>query len=131
MVFRRQKGALDANAKALAAHLRANPDQPLADIAWTLQKGRRGFEHRRVVVAETHEDAAAQLEENDPRRAFSHSVIGAKPDYVFMFPGGGAQYAGMARDLYETEPVFAEWMDRGLEILQPKLDYDIRALWLP
>lgn len=127
----RTKGALDANAKALAAHLQANPDQPLADIAWTLQKGRRGFEHRRVVVAETHEDAAAQLEENDPRRAFSHSVIGAKPDYVFMFPGGGAQYAGMARDLYETEPVFAEWMDRGLEILQPKLDYDIRALWLP
>jgi len=37
----------------------------------------------------------------------------------------------MARDLYETEPVFAEWMDKGLDILAPKLDYDIRALWLP
>ena len=48
-----------------------------------------------------------------------------------MFPGGGAQYAGMARDLYETEPVFRDWMDRGLAVLQPKLDYDIRALWLP
>ena len=48
-----------------------------------------------------------------------------------MFPGGGAQYAGMARDLYQTEPEFADWMDRGLDILQPKLDYDIRALWLP
>ena len=127
----RNKTALDANCAALAAHLRANPDQPLADVAWTLQKGRRGFERRRVIVAETHEHAAAQLEQNDPRRAFSHSVVGEDPDYVFMFPGGGAQYAGMARDLYETEPVFAEWMDRGLEILQPKLDYDIRALWLP
>ncbi|MDP5362004.1 MAG: type I polyketide synthase, partial [Paracoccaceae bacterium] len=127
----RTKAALDANAQRLAAHLRANPDQDLADIAWTLQKGRRAFERRRVVVAETHEDAAQQLQDNDPRRAFTHSVVGADPDYVFMFPGGGAQYAGMARDLYETEPVFAEWMDRGLEILQPKLDYDIRALWLP
>ena len=48
-----------------------------------------------------------------------------------MFPGGGAQYAGMARDLYETEPVFADWMDRGLDHLQKQLDYDIRALWLP
>ena len=48
-----------------------------------------------------------------------------------MFPGGGAQYPGMARDLYETEPVFADWMDRGLAHLQPQLDYDIRALWLP
>ena len=48
-----------------------------------------------------------------------------------MFPGGGAQYAGMARDLYDTEPVFREWMDQGLDILQPKLDYDVRAIWLP
>ena len=127
----RNKAALDANCNALAAHLRANPEQPLADVAWTLQKGRRAFERRRVIVAETHEDAAAQLEQNDPRRAFTHTVVGEDPDYVFMFPGGGAQYAGMARDLYETEPVFAEWMDKGLEILQPKLDYDIRALWLP
>ena len=53
------------------------------------------------------------------------------PEITFMFPGGGAQYAGMARDLYETEPVFADWMDRGLDILAPKLDFDIRALWLP
>ncbi|MDX8349852.1 SDR family NAD(P)-dependent oxidoreductase [Cognatiyoonia sp. IB215446] len=127
----RNKAALDANCAALAQHLRENPDQNLADVAWTLHKGRRGFERRRVIVAETHEDAAAQLEKNDPRRAFTHNVVGEDPDYVFMFPGGGAQYAGMARDLYETEPVFAEWMDKGLEILQPKLDYDIRTLWLP
>ncbi len=127
----RTKGALDANAAALAAHLRENPDQPLADVAWTLHKGRRAFERRRVIVAETHEEAAEKLEANDPRRVFTHTTVGEDPDYVFMFPGGGAQYAGMARDLYETEPVFAEWMDKGLEVLQPKLDYDIRALWLP
>ena len=127
----RTKGALDANAQRLAAHLRAHPEQDLADIAWTLKQGRRAFERRRVIVAESHEQAAKLLEDNDPRRAFTHTALGDKPDYVFMFPGGGAQYAGMARDLYETEPVFAEWMDKGLEILQPKLDYDIRALWLP
>jgi acyl transferase domain-containing protein len=57
--------------------------------------------------------------------------LGEAPEVVFMFPGGGAQFAGMARDLYETEPVFADWMDRGLAVLQPQLDYDIRALWLP
>ncbi|WP_108813435.1 type I polyketide synthase [Loktanella sp. Alg231-35] len=127
----RNKAALDANSAALAAHLRANPDQPLADVAWTLQNGRRAFERRRVIVAETHEEAAAQLEKNDPRRAFSHTAVGENPDYVFMFPGGGTQYTGMGRDLYETEPVFAEWMDRGLEVLQSKLDFDIRAVWLP
>ena len=125
------KVALDANGAALAAHLRANPDQPLADVAHTLKNGRRGFAHRRVLAAHTHEEAAALLEESDTRRVFTHETLGANPDVVFMFPGGGAQYAGMARDLYETEPVFAEWMDRGLDHLAPQLDYDLRALWLP
>ncbi|MGB7243720.1 MAG: beta-ketoacyl synthase N-terminal-like domain-containing protein [Sulfitobacter sp.] len=127
----RTKAALDGNAAALAAHLRANPDQSLADIAWTLKEGRRAFEKRRVIVAADHAEAAQLLEENDPRRVFTHTLVDDAPESVFMFPGGGAQYAGMARDLYETEPVFQEWMDRGLDILQPKLDYDIRAIWLP
>ncbi|MCX7559223.1 beta-ketoacyl synthase N-terminal-like domain-containing protein [Sulfitobacter sp. F26204] len=123
--------ALDANTKALAAHLRAHPEQPLADVAFTLKNGRRAFDKRRVVVAETHEEAADLLEAADTRRVFTHESLGENPEVVFMFPGGGAQYAGMARDLYETEPEFAEWMDRGLDHLSPQLDYDIRALWLP
>ena len=125
------KAALDANTSALAAHLRSHPEQPLADVAHTLKSGRRAFEKRRIVVAETHEEAANLLEQNDTRRVFSHEALGDSPEVVFMFPGGGAQYAGMARDLYETEPEFAEYMDRGLAHLAPQLDYDIRALWLP
>jgi acyl transferase domain-containing protein/thioesterase domain-containing protein/acyl carrier protein len=125
------KAALDANTAALAAHLRAHPEQPMADVAFTLKEGRRGFAKRRVVVAETHEEAATLLESGEPRRVFTHDLLGDNPEVVFMFPGGGAQYAGMAQDLYETEPVFAEWMDKGLDHLQPQLDYNIRALWLP
>lgn len=127
----RSKPAVEANAKRLATHLRAHPEQSLADVAFTLETGRRKFEHRRVLVAESHAQAADLLETLDPRRVFAHSALDGPPEVVFMFPGGGAQYAGMARDLYETEPVFADWIDRGLEILQPKIDYDIRALWLP
>ena len=103
----------------------------MADGAYTLKEGRRAFEKRRVVVAESHEAAAAVLEGADTRRVFNHDFLGENPEVVFMFPGGGAQYAGMARDLYETEPVFADWMDKGLAVLEPQLDYDIRALWLP
>ncbi len=124
------KAALDAQALRLAAHLRSHPDQPLADVAFTLKEGRRAFDKRRVLVAANPAEAADLLEGGDPRRVFSHDLLD-DPEVVFMFPGGGAQYAGMARDLYATEPVFADWMDRGLAILQPKLDYDIRALWLP
>ncbi|MEP2717198.1 type I polyketide synthase, partial [Pseudophaeobacter sp.] len=125
------KAALNANAAALAAYLEANPDVDLADVAFTLKQGRRGFGKRRVLVAETASEAAALLRAGDPRQVFDHDSLGDAPEVVFSFPGGGAQYAGMARDLYETEPVFADWMDRGLAHLQPQLDYDIRALWLP
>ncbi len=113
----RSKGALEDNCKRLAAHLRAHPEQDLADVAFTLKQGRRAFEKRRIVVAETHGEAARILDGDLPRRMHSHTALD-RPDMVFMFPGGGAQYAGMARDLYETEPVFAEWMDRGLEHLE-------------
>ena len=127
----RSKAALDAAGRNLAAHLRAHPEQPLADVAFTLKEGRRAFEHRRVLIAEDHAQAAALLEEGDPRKVFTHQALAETPEVVFMFPGGGAQYAGMARDLYETEPVFREWMDRGLDWLAPRLDYDLKALWLP
>ena len=126
----RTKAALDANTERLAAHLRANPDQPLADVAWTLQTGRRAFEKRRIVVASDHLDAARLLEQNDTRRVHTHDAL-TRPDVAFLFPGGGAQYVNMGRDLYETEPVFAEWMDHGLAHLETLEDRDIRALWMP
>ncbi|WP_425071649.1 type I polyketide synthase [Sagittula sp. S175] len=136
----RSKAALEANAARLAAHLRAHPEQPLADVAWTLREGRRHFDRRMVVVAGTHAEAADRLDGREPRRQFVHEAV-ESPEVVFMFPGGGAQYAGMARDLYETEPVFAEWMDRGLSVLESLMaasevsiseaeKRDVRALWL-
>ncbi|GGE20830.1 Acyl transferase domain-containing protein [Gemmobacter megaterium] len=131
VVSARSARALDEASGRLAAHLRAHPDQPLADVAFTLKEGRRAFERRRVLVAETHDQAAGLLETGDRHRVFTHTHLGDDPEVVFMFPGGGAQYAGMARDLYETEPVFRDWMNRGLDHLQPRLDYDLRALWLP
>ena len=138
----RSKAALEENAARLAAHLRAHPEQDLADVAFTLKEGRRAFEKRRVVVADSHEEAARLLKGDDARRVFTHDALD-RPEVVFMFPGGGAQYAGMARDLYETEPVFAEWMDRGLAHLYRIAGSEgagsisgekkpgVRALWLP
>jgi len=128
----RSKAALDQASDRLADWLEGEgAGADLADVAFTLKEGRRAFEHRRVVVAETAGEAARQLRAKNPRRVYTHSKVGEAPDAVFMFPGGGAQYAGMARDLYDTEPVFREWMDKGLDILAPQLDYDIRAVWLP
>jgi acyl transferase domain-containing protein/thioesterase domain-containing protein/acyl carrier protein len=125
----RSKQALEDNADRLAQYLRRNPHLNLADVSWTLSQGRRGFDKRMVVVASSAAEAARLLSERPAQRAAQHGAL-ESPEVVFMFPGGGAQYAGMARDLYETEPVFADRMDRGLAHLDGLSDQDIRALWL-
>ncbi|WP_287885624.1 MULTISPECIES: type I polyketide synthase [Paracoccus] len=127
----RSKAALDANSAALAGWLRANPAVNMADLSFTLTQGRRQFDRRRVLVAETAAEAARLLADPDPLLVFDHQQAGDPAEAVFMLPGGGAQYAGMARGLYQTEPVFREWMDRGLDYMAAAHGTDLRALWLP
>ncbi|MEE2861317.1 MAG: SDR family NAD(P)-dependent oxidoreductase [Pseudomonadota bacterium] len=131
IVTGRSAAALDANSAALAAWLRANPGADLADVAFTLQQGRRHFDKRRVLVAEDAAEAADLLERRDPRRVFNHDRMPQPPSLAFLFPGGGAQSINMARGLYETEPVFRDWMDRGLAVLQGLTGSDPRTMWLP
>ncbi|AUH34290.1 type I polyketide synthase [Paracoccus tegillarcae] len=126
----RSKGAVDGNAAQLAAWLRQNPEADIADISHTLINGRRAFDRRRVLVARDAAEAAALLDGGDPHRVFDHQPLGHAPEVVFMLPGGGSQYALMARDLYQTEPVFQDWMDRGLDHLATISDHAIRDIWL-
>ena len=76
-------------------------------------------------------EAAALLDGGDNRLVFDHQLVAEGAEPVFMLPGGGAQYAGVARGLYQTEPVFREWMDRGLDHMAQAHGTDLRALWLP
>ena len=58
-----------------------------------------------------------RLRRRDPRRVVSSgSGAGTAPTVVFMFPGGGAQYPNMGRDLYREEPVYRAEVDRGLAV---------------
>ena len=67
----RTETALEAGTERLLRHLRASrPRTPreLADVAYTLQVGRRAFRHRRVLVCRDREEAIEILEQRDPRR---------------------------------------------------------------
>jgi len=125
----RNKRALDDASARLAAWMRSHPEQSLADVSYTLLEGRHGFEHRRVLGAKTHEEAAALLESNDARRVFNHTLELDQPSVVFMYPGGGAQYFQMGRGLYATEPVFREHIDRGLAILKSRFQADLSPVF--
>jgi acyl transferase domain-containing protein/thioesterase domain-containing protein/acyl carrier protein len=127
----RNRKALDGNAQRLAAWLRENPQAELADVAFTLKAGRRAFEQRRVLVARDAAEAIALLESPDPRRVYTHAHEIERPQLVFMFPGGGAQYVHMGRGLYDAEPVFRAQVDLGLDILKTRFGTDLRPVLLP
>ncbi|MEQ8973601.1 MAG: SDR family oxidoreductase [Coleofasciculus sp. C1-SOL-03] len=122
--------ALETATTNLANHLKQHPQLNLADVAYTLQVGRRGFNHRRMVIVEDIEDALQALE-SDPQRVFTSVTEGRDRSVVFMFSGQGAQYANMARELYQSEAIFREVCDRCCELLQPQIGLDLRQLLYP
>ncbi|MGH7293497.1 MAG: type I polyketide synthase, partial [Polyangiaceae bacterium] len=131
LVSARSAAALEAASLNLAGRLATDPDAPLADVAYTLAVGRKAFRHRRAVVARGAREAAEALGSKDPRRVTTQHHAAEPPTVAFLFPGGGAQHAGMARGLYETEPIFRETVDACLTFIQPRLGADLRALMFP
>ncbi|MFL0800289.1 MAG: SDR family NAD(P)-dependent oxidoreductase [Agarilytica sp.] len=124
----KSRKSLDGYGEKLAQFLTDHPDTNMADAAYTLFEGREDFEHRRVLAVKDREEAISVLQNNDQRRVYTHSADGEEKSLVFMFPGGGAQYADMGKGLYESEAVFKKHMDEGFSYLQEKTKLDYRKL---
>lgn len=128
----RSPAALENQAAHLAAHLEKHPETDLADAAHTLRVGRKEFEHRRFVTVSGIKDAVAKLQA--PARPDESGVAEtSRPEIVFMFPGQGAQYPGMGRDLYYSEQIFRDTVDRiaGAFAVDKNYGRDVRdfLLW--
>ncbi|MEV5412747.1 SDR family NAD(P)-dependent oxidoreductase [Thermopolyspora sp. NPDC052614] len=124
----RSPQALAESADRLADHLDRHPEADLGDVAFTLGTRRRAFDYRRTVVAGTPGQAVAAL------RGVTASDAVAAADgapVAFLFPGQGAQYPGMTRDLYEHEPYFAAEFDHCAELFAEHLGEDLRTLVFP
>ena len=124
--------ALEAARRNLADYLKGHTGINLADVAFTLQTGRRSFAHRLALLCRDAAEAAAALEAGDSRQL---QIDVREPSQsrpvVFMFTGQGAQYVQMARELYETETSFREDVDHCCKILEPHLQLDLRAVLYP
>ncbi len=127
LVSARTETALERASERLAAHLQNPGAAPLADAAYTLQVGRRRFEHRRAVVCENAHEGAMGLAPGGPRSTTGYSQATERP-VAFLFPGQGAQYVGMTRGLYDGEKVYREAVDDCCRRLEKNLGFDLKAV---
>jgi len=122
--------ALESATARLAAYLEQHPEGNLADVAYTLQVGRKVFGHRRAIVCQDG-SAVTALEALDPARVYTGVQEPKARPVVFMFPGQGAQYVHMGSELYRVEPTFREQIDLCSELLEPHLGLDLRSVLYP
>jgi len=100
-------------------------------VAYTLSTGRKAFKHRRMLVCQNAEQATTALRTLDPSCVLTHFQEPQNRPIVFMFSGQGAQYVNMGWELYQTEPIFQEQVDKCSEYLKPFLGRDLRLVLYP
>src|SRR5713226_1636534 len=111
--------ALQQAGRNLAQHLRAHPEQALADVAYTLQVGRTAFSHRQALVCGSREEAIGLLEGREPGRVTSRHLTQREPGVIFLFPGLGEQeLGGMASELSQHEPHFRQAVEQCCALLK-------------
>jgi phthiocerol/phenolphthiocerol synthesis type-I polyketide synthase E len=128
--------ALEKNTDRLYEYLKKSNGNtvPFADVAFTLNQGRKPSAKRRILISQSGDDSVQTLEKMDPTFVAANihgDGLRKRKKPVFMFPGQGTQYVNMALGIYQSEPVFRKEVDRCAEILQPILNEDIRAIIYP
>jgi amino acid adenylation domain-containing protein/non-ribosomal peptide synthase protein (TIGR01720 family) len=131
LVSARTDSSLERATANLARFMREQPGINLADVAYTLQVGRKSFTHRRAIVCRDAQDALRQLESNAGQRVSTDSQEGGARPVAFMFAGQGSQYVNLAHELYTKESVFRRCVDRCAELLKPELGLDLRGVLYP
>ena len=121
----KSKDALTKSTEQLADYLKHHSDISIADIAHTLQTGRRQFSHRRIAVCKDTHHAAEALQTLDATLCGSGIFDGPRRSVAFMFSGQGTQYANMCRGLYESEPVFKNVIDACASAISDIVDFDL------
>ncbi len=127
----KKPAVLEEGCRRLKRYLENHPGINLADAAYSMQIGRKVFNHRRIVVCRDTQDAIQKLSAPKPPWVVTHQSDGAPPNVVFMFSGQGSQYIDMGKELYQSEPVFRDAVDTCAGILEPLLSMDLRGVMYP
>ena len=111
----RTPAALVQIADRYRSWLSAHPEATLADVCFTAGVARAHLEHRAALVVNSRESAIellGALADGRPAPGLVRGESHQAPKTAWLFTGQGSQYPGMARELFDTEPVFAETLNR-------------------
>jgi acyl transferase domain-containing protein len=112
----RTEPALSQLAGSYSALLHAHPDWAAGDVGYSANTGRSHFVHRVAIVgastAELSQKLNAFRQRERPVGVFSGAAPREQPRVAYLFSGEGSPYAGMGRELYETQPVFRDVLQR-------------------
>ncbi|MCB9450593.1 MAG: type I polyketide synthase [Anaerolineaceae bacterium] len=128
--------ALRSLARRYQQYLAEHEDLPLVNAAYTAVSGRAQFAHRLAVIGESSAELQAELATfaaGDESVGIAAGVVEkkARPKIAFLFTGQGAQYVGMGRGLYETQPVFRAALDQCDAILRSLLKQPLLSVLYP
>jgi acyl transferase domain-containing protein/acyl carrier protein len=126
---------LRALAGKYAEALEGNEASP-ADIAFTANTGRAQLRHRAAIQAAPGQGFLEALRavatgRDDIRVIEGEATSPDGPRIAFLFTGQGAQYVGMGRQLYETEPVFRSVLNQCNELLEGQLSPGLLRVLYP
>ncbi|WP_426403194.1 type I polyketide synthase [Streptomyces sp. R-07] len=124
----RTEAALRAQAARLLDHCAAHPGQRDADLGHALAVTRTGFQRRAVVLGADRAELEAGLRVLAEAGESASVVRGTATAQdgsgtVFVFPGQGAQWAGMGRELLDVSPVFRSSIEACERALAPFVDW--------
>lgn len=99
----------------------------VGDVCFTANTGRAHFAYRLSLlvgnITELVEKLGGWLNDNHSNFT-SNPLVASHPRLVFCFTGQGAQYIGMARELYDTQACFRQALDQCQDILSDTWDND-------
>ncbi|MFD7734644.1 SDR family NAD(P)-dependent oxidoreductase, partial [Kitasatospora phosalacinea] len=113
--------ALRDQARRLGAFLTERPEADTAAVGRALA-GRSRFEHRAVLSGA---EALEALAAGGTAQGLVTGIVRPSGRSVFVFPGQGAQWVGMGRELYAEYPVFRSAMDECGRALAPFTDWSL------
>ncbi|MEO8150556.1 MAG: amino acid adenylation domain-containing protein [Bacteroidia bacterium] len=120
--------ALTESASNLVKYLEKNQENGemnLADVAYSLQTGRKSFNHKKIVVACDVDEAIELLQSPDQGKTFSKITDGNAAEVILIFPQQSDYYPNLCLELYENENVFRDAVNECCELLQPLIGEDL------